>query len=242
MIKSDHFLFLEESYNAVGKKTWKDKDFDKFELEASRQLFTEVSLKEKQPRPKELEVYALLSGLPFNNSFIQSLVEVQEKIDQILDGSLRYWVSPKNLGVEYCVLKWPDHDWNKDWEGDINRELSTIAIPSFEFIVYGIQINPDVCIVAKGYDEGGAIFKLREKMKRELSFYPEKQSGWAHIPLGRILEPLGEVKFSSLAQQIQQLSKSYIASCKIDSIKFIHEERWYMENKSVLREFDLNVG
>ena len=28
MIKNDHFLFLEESYNAVGKKTWKDKDFE----------------------------------------------------------------------------------------------------------------------------------------------------------------------------------------------------------------------
>jgi hypothetical protein len=236
MKKNAHYLFLEGLYDKVGRETWKNKDFNKSSLEISRNLFTKNSLIANNPKPKKLEVYALLSGLPFENSFSRELVKIQQKIDKILDGSLRYWVLQENLGLEYCVFKWPECDWNEEWEGQIYNDLPRINKP-FQFVIFGIQINPDGCVIAKGFDEGEAIFKFRRKLKERLDFLPDRQSGWAHIPLGRILEPIGESKFSKLAQLCKELSSVYIASCEIRMIKFVHETQWYMEEKNILKEF-----
>jgi len=112
--ESAHYSSLNESYDRVGQETWKNKDFNSSSLEVSRSLFTEDSLIRRNPKPKNLEVYALLSGLPFDGGFSRELVKVQKEIDQILDGSLRYWVLQDNLGLEYCVFKWPEYDWNKE--------------------------------------------------------------------------------------------------------------------------------
>jgi hypothetical protein len=234
--ESAHYSLLNKSYDGVGQETWENKDFNESSLDVSRGLFTEDSLKTKNPRPKNLEVYALLSGLPFENSFSRKLVKIQQKIDKILDGSLRYWVLQENLGLEYCVFKWPEHDWNKQWEGEIYNNLPRLNKP-FRFVVFGIQINPDGCIIAKGFDEGEVIFKLRKKLKERLDFLPDRQSSWAHIPLGRILEPIGGSKFYKLSQLCKELSNIYIASCEINTMKFVHETQWYMEKKNILREF-----
>jgi hypothetical protein len=233
---SSHYLLLNNSYNKVGKKTWANKDFKKSLLEVSRNLFTKDSLKEKNPKPKNLEVYALLSGVPFENSFSKELVKIQQKIDQVLDGGLRYWVLQENFGLEYCVFKWPECDWNREWESQIYNNLPRLERP-FQFDIYGIQINPDGCVIAKGFDEGGAIFKLRQEIKEKLDFLPDRQSGWAHIPLGRILEPIEECKFSKLALLCEELSNTYIASCEIKTTKFVHETQWYMEKRNTLKEF-----
>ena len=234
--ESAHYSLLSESYDRVGQETWENKDFNKSSLEVSRSLFIKNSLKTNRPKPRNLEVYGLLSGLPFEDSFSRELVKIQQKIDKILDGGLRYWVLQENLGLEYCVFKWPECDWNEEWEGQIYNNLPRLN-KSFRFVVFGIQINPDGCVIAKGFDEGEAIFKLRKKLKERLDFLPDRQSSWAHIPLGRILEPIGESKFSKLAQLCKELSNVYIASCEINTIKFVHETQWYMEKKNILKEF-----
>ena len=234
--ESAHYLSLNESYDRVGQETWKNKDFNSSSLEVSRSLFTEDSLIKRNPKPKNLEVYALLSGLPFDGGFSRELVKVQKEIDQLLDGSLRYWVLQENLGLEYCVFKWPEYDWNKEWEWQIYNNLPRLNKP-FRFVVFGIQINPDGCIIAKGFDEGEVIFKLRKKIKDRLDFLPDRQSSWAHIPLGRILEPIGEYKFSKLAKLCKELSSIYIASCEIKTLKFVHETQWYMEERVLLKEY-----
>ena len=231
-----HYSLLSKSYNEVGRETWVNKDFKRSSLKASRDLFTEDSLKIKKPKPKKLEVYALLSGLPFEDSFSRELVKIQKKIDQVLDGSLRYWVLQENLGMEYCVFKWPECDWNKEWEGQIYHDLPKID-KAFQFAIIGIQINPDGCIIAKGFDKGGEIFKFRKKIKERLEFLPHRQSSWTHIPLGRILEPLGEDKFVELAELCKEMSNTNIASCEISTVKFIHETQWYMEERRVLKEY-----
>jgi hypothetical protein len=234
--ESAHYLSLNESYERVGQETWKNKDFNSSSLEVSRSLFTEDSLIKRNPKPKNLEVYALLSGLPFDDGFSRKLVRIQKEIDQVLDGSLRYWVLQENLGLEYCVFKWPEYDWNKKWEWQIHNNLPRLNKP-FRFVVFGIQINPDGCIIAKGFDEGESIFKLRKKIKDRLDFLPDRQSSWAHIPLGRILEPIGEYKFSKLAKLCKELSSIYLASCEIKTLKFVHETQWYMEERELLKEY-----
>tara|TARA_B110000090_G_C13250146_1_gene396049 strand:- start:83 stop:823 length:741 start_codon:yes stop_codon:yes gene_type:complete len=236
LTKSDHYCSLNAAYNAVGKKTWVSNDFVLTSLDTSRSLFTGPSLEAREPVPKHLEVYALLSGVSFERGFSSELVKVQKEIDEVLDGSLRYWVLEENLGLEYCVFKWPDGTWDRDRESQVFSDLPVLE-NSFQFVILGIQINPDGCIVAKGFDEGAAMFKFRQKIKDNIDFLPVRQSAWAHVPLGRILEPLGEEKFSKLATLCKGLSDIYIASCEIKSTKFVHETQWYMEEKKILKEF-----
>ena len=69
---------------------------------------------------------------------------------------------------------------------------------------------------------------------------PKKQSEWAHVPLGRILEPVSSKNFSYLRDFITQLSNQNIITIKINSLKYIHEKRWYMEEKDLLLEKKLN--
>jgi hypothetical protein len=235
-----HNLYLKKSYDGVGGSTWLNDDFIKSSLDISRNLFTTESLVLRQPKPKRLEVYALLSGLSFSNEFSAKLVAVQQNIAAVLCDCLHYWVLPSNFGVEYCVFKWPDEDWNDSWSTAIKQELSSLNNPAFKFTIHGIQINPDGCVIAKGYDEEGMIFKIRERLQTNLKYLPKKQSGWAHVPLGRILEPLGSSKFLELSHLISRLSDIFIVSDKINSVKFVHETRWYMEEKSILSEFQLN--
>lgn len=234
-----HFDYLVKAYGNVGDRTWLAEDFLESNLEASRNLFTPESLVSRHPRPKRLEVFALLSGLPFDPDFVDKFIESQQHLTTVIGESLNYWVAPSNLGVEYCVFKWPTELLNEEQLNVIMNKLKSIQHPTFEFTIKGIQINPDGCVIAKGFDEGGAIFKIREHLKAEIPFLPTKQSGWAHVPLGRILEPLGVEKFRNLSQLAESMSDFPTFTTEINSTKLIHETRWYMEEKTIVAQFPL---
>lgn len=235
----DHYSFLNKSYKQVGDITWKRSDFDSNSLLTSRHLFTGESLLLRKPKPKNLEVVALLSGLPFREAFTEALVSIQKGIASVLGDSLHYFVLPLNFGVEYCVFKWPGDSIQDSQLAVVVNEVSRLEINSYRYVLHGIQINPDGCIVAKGYDENGMLFKIREILKNRISFLPERQSGWAHVPIGRILEPLGSSKYIELSNMIMDLSEMLIATTKIDSIKLVHETKWYMEEKSIITSVKL---
>ena len=59
------------------------------------------------------------------------------------------------------------------------------------------------------------------------------------MPLGRILEPLGAERFANLARLVATFTDKLIASTEVQSMKFIHETRWYMEEKIALAEYPL---
>jgi hypothetical protein len=240
MDNNDHFLKLKMAYQMVGNRTWLDKDFSVSNLDSSRNLFLPESLALRLPRPKALEVYALLSGLSFEQDFCKKLMLFQMKISEVLGSRMHYWVLPNNFGLEHCVFKWPTDEWNKGNLTFIKNFLSLIKLQSFAFHIRGIQINPDGCVVAKGYDEAAEIFRLRTLLKDGVPFLPERQSAWAHVPLGRILEPLGENRFEKLKRLINEISEIPICSVNIDIIKIIHETRWYMEERNTLAEYELS--
>lgn len=239
VLSSDHFTNLRQAYDKVGNCTWSSKDFIESNLAVSRNLFTPESLATRLPRPKALEVFALLSGLSFQAEFTDKLVETQRQISDVIGKRLHYWVEPANLGLEYCVFKWPTDSWNEEWLSTIQDVLASIDQPSFRFSIGGVQINPDGCVVAKGFDEDAVIFQIREQLKADIPFLPARQSGWAHVPLGRILEPIGVERFTMLAQLMRNLSDVAIATTEIRSLKLIHETRWYMEEKNILTEYPL---
>ncbi|VFQ46147.1 hypothetical protein [Desulfoluna butyratoxydans] len=237
---STHFKNLNKAYNAVGNSTWCAEDFLESNLDISKKLFTPESLVIGEPLPKKFEVYALLSGLSFPAEFSQKLVQIQRQISYILDDCLHYWVKPKNLGLEYCVFKWPEGALSISDIESIQSAISSKLHPSFTFSIYGVQINPDGCVVAKGYDHDAALFQIRDYIKNKISFLPKKQSGWAHVPLGRILAPVGSERFIQLSKLINSLSNKLIVATEITSMKFVHETRWYMEEKSIISEYPLN--
>ena len=237
--QNTHFSCLREAYRAVGDRTWSDQDFQERNLEISRSLFVPQSLHARKPQPKALEVYALLSGLPFAKNFTDRLVSAQMRISEILGNRLHYWVEPPNLGVEYCVFKWPTDSWNEGQLGAIQEVLNAMSTPSFKFHICGVQINPDGCVVARGYDENAEMFRVRALIKEGTPSLPERQSGWAHVPLGRILEPLGVERFAELRHLISEMSDLPLATTEIDTMKFIHETRWYMEERETLGEYPL---
>ncbi len=229
-----HFQWLDNEYSKVGSSTWEKNKFDPLKLEQSQSFFTNESLQNRLPVPKALEVFALLSGLPFEDSLCRALLNAQQAIQQILDDTMIYWVKPMNLAVEHCVFKWPHDSWEDKWIAEIQDCISKIHFPSFRLSIRGIQINPDGCVVAKGFDDNKTIFRVREFMKSSLSFLPKKQSNWAHIPLGRILEDIDEEMFMELSLWAKDSEKRVIGETNISSLKFIHEEQWYMEKRTTL--------
>lgn len=234
-----HFAQLKKRYHQVGKITWLNHDLQQKKIDKSRELFTPESLKRRRPVPKALEVHACLSGLPFPKTFTNKLVAVQKKIAKALGQTLHYWVAPRNLGLEYCVFKWPADSWNKNKTKRIRHALAAIPKKSFVFLIKGVQINPDGCVVAKGFDQNAGVFKIRNELRQRIPFMPKKQSKWAHVPLGRILEPMGKKRFFVLKKMVSKILNIPIARTKISTIKYIHEKQWYMERRKILSEYFL---
>ena len=202
-------------------------------IQSSVELFTNESIQNKIPKPIEVDVYTLVSGLPFSQILVNSLLKIQDDIKKILKKTLCYWVKPENLAVEYCVFKWPKSDWKNSWLGEIKSFLDKKQYSSFELKIFGIQLHQDGCIIAKGFEDG-FIRNIRSDLISNFKYLPNRQSNWAHIPLGRILEPVSENVFTQIKQKISQLSNLNIGTENIVEAKFIHETRWYMEERETL--------
>jgi hypothetical protein len=224
---------LEHSYDLVGKKIFKVNSLSQKFIQSSVNLFTPESLIKKKPQPIDVDVYTLVSGLSFSNNLLDSLSKIKIEIKKILKDLVCYWVKPENLAVELCVFRWPNNPWDKKWISDIKFFLDNKEYNSFDLTVSGIQLHQDGCIIAKGYDNS-SIKHVRSDLTSSLQFVPIKQSNWAHIPLGRILEPISGEVFEELKRIIRNLSDTNIAIEKIIDAKLIHETRWYMEKKEVL--------
>ena len=224
---------LEESYRKVGKKIFKINHLSKKSIKSSIDLFTKKSLKVRKPMPINVEVYTLVSGLPFSKNLINIMSKIQNYLNLNLKKTLCYWVKPENLGVEYCVFKWPNDNWDNKWIGEIKKFLKKKNYDTFDLKVSGIQLHDDGCIIAKGFDSN-SIRNIRSDILENLKFLPKKQSNWAHIPIGRILEPISKEKFFNVKKMISSLSNEEFATEKIRNVKLIYETRWYMERRKIL--------
>lgn len=234
-IQNNYFNYLTDSYNNASKEFFDNDDFFISQIQSSVGLFTEKSLNIGIPKPKKLEVYALLSGLSFENKMQKRLLNIQNEINALIPEKLKYFVKPENLGLEHCVFKWPNEKWDTNKEKLVNNLLDIYPFEPFNLEIIGIQIHSDGCVIAKGYDKALQMQKIRSFFKNNLDFFPEKQSKWSHIPLGRILEPIGEKKYSLLKNYITKKQNLKIASTTIKDFKFIFEKRWYMEDRSLIR-------
>jgi len=219
------------NYNKVSVKTWTHSNLKKKNLKSSISLF---DFKKKKIIPKKLEVIALLSGLPFSKKLTNKILFIQNNMNKIIGSHDHYWVKKNNFGLEYCVFKWPEQKLKKADLKELLSFISNLKFKNFNILFDGCQLNPDGCVVIRGYDTTNDITNIRKLISRKISFLPKKQSKWFHIPIGRILEPIGEEQFSKLKKFFQKNSMGWKHYEKINSIKLIHEYQWYMEKRKTL--------
>lgn len=226
-------------YHSVGKKTWLKSDFDNLELEKSRFYFEKQSLIKREPFPKKLDVFAILAGIPFDKESVSLISLIQNQISTILDQKLSYFVKPANLGLEFLVLKWPSQILNSQKLFEAKEHLLNQIYDSFIVNIKGVQFNSDGCILLKGYPDNMSLKLFRESLKLKFPEIPKRQSQWCHIPLGRILEPVGTKTFEKL-KEIYFLEESFCSfKIPINQFHLVHEKRWYMEDKDILETFKL---
>jgi hypothetical protein len=232
-VKSNLDKDLKKNYELVGNNIYKRDSLTLKSLKSSINLFTKKSIILKKPRPIDLEVYGLVSGLPFSKDTVDSINNISSVIKKFLKNKICYWVKPSNLAVEYCIFKWPMDPWKSRWLNQITQFLKLSQYSSFDLHIEGIQVHADGCIIAKGYD-GGFIRKIRSDIISNLNFVSKNQSNWAHIPIGRILEPISGHLFFGLKELITKFCKTKISKERITQAYFVHESRWYMEKKKII--------
>lgn len=225
---------IKASYQAKASLTWTKRDLDDFNLTESNVLF--VSDEANRPIPRALEVFGVLSGLPFSEHAQAQINDLQKELTAFIPHDRYYWVHPENLGIEYLVLKWPDEKWSQSKHEAALRELSALEFSPFDMEFHGFQLNADGCLIVRGYDHSGEFARIRKWLTERLSFVSARQSSWYHIPIGRILKPLGEGNFSALRHCVEATSMEMRFIERIRVIKLIHETRWYMEEHSIVAQ------
>ena len=95
-------------------------------------------------------------------------------------------------------------------------------------------------MVMRGFDENKSLQKLREQLRGKFDFIPERQSAWCHVPIGRILEPVGMKQFSKLKDYLSSTGGSKHYSEEINLVSLIYETRWYMVERQVLQTYRLS--
>lgn len=234
-------LDLEQSYANVFRKSEAYQGFDAVLQEKSRSLFVFDSETGKAI-PKDLEVYALVGGLEFSDSLKQFAIGIQQLVDKLIGTSERYWVAPHNFGVEYIVTKWPEQKTlSDDQHNDFISFVHSLNLNTYTLRIRGFQVHTDGCVVLRGYDEGN-LLDVRNILTKRFSWLPARQSGWAHIPIGRILSPLNEDIFKTLISECRRSFDHLHLDERIDELKYVHEKRWYMERKSFMHTFNLRYN
>ena len=233
-LNQNHYNYLKNSYEDVGSKISNKQDFNLTDLQASISLFETNSSDKNSFTPIFVDVYAILSGISFDKAFTVYIEAIQQRIKSIIEGSSYYLVEPSNLGVEYAVLKWPNDSLSPNIIDEAKKLLNNISVNSFHLNVFGIQIHQDGCIILKCYDENRSIFKLRDQILSNIKNIPVKQSNWAHIPLGRILSPVGKDKMVKIKHLINEIDKELNYNLLIESVHLVHEKQWYMKQKEYL--------
>ncbi len=229
---------LIESYEEVFSRTQFLNAFDPILQERSKDLFN-YSMESGTYVPKFLEVKALLGGLQFSSVLQDYVADVQVRIDKIIRSSDRYWVKGRNLAVEYLVTKWPEqHSLDSIKESAFLERLRSYHLPKYFLEVKGFQVNPDGCVVLRGLDFGN-ILETRKRLTAEFEWLPSRQSGWAHIPIGRILCKIDPPTCSELIQECRRSHAAHGLKEPIEHLHYVHERQWYMETREILKSISL---
>jgi len=234
---------IDELLNQYNKRYYEVYNFESLsskDISSSTSLFEELSIKNRNPIPRRLEVLCIVGGLPFEEVFTNKIVELQKRIGSVLNGKLNYLVEPQNLAVEVLVLKWPNNDFNQDIIVNAKKEMIKINKKKFKLISHGFQFHQDGAIILRCIDDPNNLRILREELKQKISSLPQKQSSWCHIPLGRILEPLDKKVLNELIELADYSQINFKHKTEVNKFHLIKEKRWYQLERETLCTIDLS--
>ena len=225
---------LLNSYETRFKEVYSKSFLTDKDLKPSKDLFKTYSLNNKYPIPKDLDVYCIVSGLPFTIKFVNHIKNIQQKLREILHNSNYYLVEPENLAVEYLVLKWPNDKLDECIIENTISELNKLQKSSFKINSFGFQFHSDGAIILRCTDQSEMLQEIRRKLISNIDNLPKKQSNWCHVPLGRILSSIDEKIYKKLINYAEYSQKILRSENLIEKIHLIHERSWYQTRRDTL--------
>lgn len=210
------------------------------DLDPSISLFDPDSITNRTPTPRKLEVYCIVAGLPFDSYLLSFLQHIKYLTLRTLGDCLHYLVDDSNLALELAVLKWPDAPLNHHILSETATFFESQSFSPIRFFTYGLQIHTDGCIILKCFDHDSKFTFLRSQLTHSVPHLPARQSSWAHIPIGRILEPVSPLLHSKLVDLCDNTSQFLPFPFTVDRLHLIHEKQWYQTDHTVLKTFHLN--
>lgn len=228
---------LDDRYRAIQKTVASLSDFSDQTLAPSRQLFEFAASngdKPNRPIPKRFEVWTNLVGLPLPPTLTTAFNDVWQRIISGLSLTQRYYsVQPNTYHWELFIIKRPDETVT---ETELHQSAATlrqiISQHSPLTLTYrGFVITPDGTVLVKGY---GDIDPLRAQLRNAIPWASAKQSQLGHVSLGRLLDPVGPTYFAELNQYVQDTWDTLYGTLTVDTIKWVHESQWYMEDHDII--------
>jgi hypothetical protein len=232
---------LASKYSAVWEKTLANGELKLDEINKSR-FFFEVDgsgvliMENSAPVPKHFDTYAIVC-FPLHNALHQMLDDLWEQFLLLVKNPIAYGVRPQNRHVEIFLFQRPGELFTEpEVLRGINRSLRVSQTMSpFKIAFYYPFLTPDGTIVVPGLDEpAGTVDNFRNKLRAELQTYPQKQSQWVHISLGRILEPIDTVRLKPLLYLMQSHRDQRIGEVLVNELIWTWEKQWYMTDKKIL--------
>lgn len=236
-------MTLDSRYRDIQARVAKMSDFSEQSLAPSRQLFDFVPSPQAPNQrcaiPRRFEVWTNLVGLPLPSDLTQAFQEIWHSVTKGLSPHHRvYAVQPHTYHWEVFIVKRPDETVTPQQLQDSGDRIQHILAsqPPFPLTYRGFLITPDGTVLVKGY---GEFDDLRHRLRSAVPWASAQQSQLGHISLGRLLDPVGPTYFATLNQQIQEAWDQEYGTLTVDTVKWVHESQWYMEDHTVLKTFSL---
>lgn len=224
---------LEVKYREIRSRLTTSRDFSIHSLQVSRDLF---DFEGNRQIPKAFDVWTVLAGLPMPIELTGRFREIIDRILTFLPDKTRFYrVIPENYHWELFILQRTDEKVSPsllERTPEILREVFRDTRP-ITMTYRGFLVTEDGTVIVRGY---GDFDSLRERLRERLPFASPRQSRLGHVSLGRILDPIGETAFDRLKRLIIASSGEIYGEITIDRAKFVHESRWYMEERQVIAE------
>ena len=232
---------LEQKYRTVWETTLRNKHLAPRDVSGSK-FFFELNSDETpkiangSPIPRRFNTYALVCCLPFPEYFQKMFEDYWKKFITLLGNPISYGVKPQYRHVEIFLFQRPEEVFSQEQiQAGIKYSLSVgRELPPFKISFHYPFITPDGTIVVPGFEDAGAVEEVRLKLRGTLPAYPKKQSQWFHTSLGRILEPLDEIKMAPLLRHMESNWGETIGEVTVNTLLWTWEKQWYMEDKEIL--------
>lgn len=230
---------LTARYEAIAARFRGLSDFPSLEQRRSRALF---DMGNSLVRPRHFDVWTCVSGLPVPRSLQINLDAAVCRVRDMLPPAVRaYWVERQNYHLELFVVKRPDEHCDdislRETAGALRRSLA--SEPPLRVTYRGLLVTPDGTVLAKGY---GQVDGLRWHLRKSIPLQSSRQSTLAHISLGRILDPVGRATFAALKTLVARSAADVYGSLPLHHVKYVHERRWYMTDREIIRTFRLGAN